>query len=175
MAKHAKKTLGVVMRVILMLAKEFNLLTASGTNKAVTRGIDEDPERASEAQLILTWGPPQDNKECRECRRMLPPELFRWYEGRSDRHGYLQGVNRVCIECQQELEEERQRALNSGTAIPPRPAPGDKCPTCERNWPGNWHRHHDGNEFIRWECGLCNMKRHDQRDGHLRLTGGNDE
>ena len=48
--------------------------------------------------------------------------------------------------------------------ISPKPKKGDECPHCERPWSGNWHRHHEGDKFIEWLCGHCNMSFSDQRN-----------
>ena len=121
------------------------------------------PGKSHTIKLIATLGEPPDTFECRECRRQLCSTQFSYYQARVTSTAYLQRVNALCKECTRSSNKQRQKVLKKA-AIPPRPKGGAHCPHCDRSWPGQWHRHHMGEDFKGWLCGLCNMSLHDQRN-----------
>jgi RNase P subunit RPR2 len=115
-------------------------------------------------KVILSKGIPECDMECRECRKLLPPESFNYYQSRVDQNGYLMRSNALCNDCGIKSNKERNKVLTSESyKIPEKPKKGSTCPNCNRQWSGNWHRHHVGDKFLNWLCGHCNMSFSDQR------------
>lgn len=135
------------------------LLTNAKSNQEIISKFNE----FHEIRAILTKGLPEEKMECRECRKTLDSSFFSYYLSRVDRNGYLMRSNALCEECSVKSNKERKKVLDSAK-IPNKPKKGDKCPHCERSWSGNWHRHHEGDKFIEWLCGHCNMSFSDQRN-----------
>lgn len=135
------------------------LMTNAKSNDAILMNLDE----IENLQLILTRGLPVENMECRECRNNLNPNYFSYYLARVDQKGYLMRSNALCNECSVKSNKQRKIILDNAD-IPRKPRKGEKCPNCNRSWFGNWHRHHQGDSFISWLCGHCNMSFSDQRN-----------
>ena len=124
---------------------------------------------------IAHRGIPPGLHECSRCRENKDTTCFNYYNQRVDKNGYLMRSNALCKDCGVETDKERKETLKKAGKegkIPPKPAPGDVCKYCNRNWgskeqPRNWHRDHDAikNEFRGWLCGDCNMAKHDHRHG----------
>lgn len=144
--------------IILELSKR-NCLTNSKSNNEIINNL----EHGVNPMVILTKGIPVEEMECRECRRTLHPSHFSYYLSRVDQNGFLMRSNALCIECASVSNKERKKVLDN-SPITDKPKKGDKCPSCDRSWRGNWHRHHVGDKFIEWLCGHCNMSLSDQRN-----------
>lgn len=138
------------------------LLTNAKSNNEIIRTLDQN----SKISVILTKGIPTNRMECRECRRTLNSYNFNYYLSRVDQNGFLMRSNALCYDCSSNSNRERKRVLEN-SIIPPKPECGDECPNCQRPWTGNWHRHHEGDKFIEWLCGHCNMSFSDQRNNLL--------
>jgi hypothetical protein len=136
-----------------------NLITNSKSNDSILKNID----KTNDIQFILTYGIPKECMECRECRECLHPENFSYYMSRVDQKGYLMRSNALCNNCSKKTNKQRQKAFQN-SIIPKKPIKGTECPHCNRKWNGNWHRHHEGDNFISWLCGHCNMSFSDQRN-----------
>jgi len=136
------------------------LLTGAKSNQEIISNIN----KIGGLQVILTRGLPESELECRECRETLSSDLFSYYLSRVDQKGYLMRSNALCNNCSNESNKQRKKVFES-SVIPDKPKKGDKCPHCDRTWFGNWHRHHEGDKFIEWLCGHCNMSFSDQRNG----------
>jgi hypothetical protein len=135
------------------------LMTNAKSNEIILNHLDTNQT----LKLILTKGLPVTNMECRECRNSLKPEFFTYYLSRVDQKGYLMRSNALCNTCSVKSNKQRKKVLDSAN-IPSKPKKGDECPNCNRLWSGNWHRHHEGDNFISWLCGHCNMSFSDQRN-----------
>jgi hypothetical protein len=135
------------------------LMTNSKSNELILNNLNKDQS----IKLILTKGYPIKNMECRECLNSLNSNLFSYYLSRVDQNGYLMRSNALCNNCSIKSNKQRKKVLDS-TDIPDKPKKGSKCVNCNRFWSGNWHRHHEGNDFISWLCGHCNMSFSDQRN-----------
>lgn len=135
------------------------LLTGSKTNFHIIKELNEN----SNISVILTKGKPEEKMECRECRKYLDSSHFSYYLSRVDQHGFLMRSNALCDECAKKSNKQRKNVLDN-SQIPSKPKKGSQCPHCERSWYGNWHRHHEGDKFIEWLCGHCNMSFSDQRN-----------
>jgi hypothetical protein len=61
-------------------------------------------------------------------------------------------------------DNKHRKKVFSESEIPTEPKKGDICTNCERPWNGRWHRHHVENDFVGWECTMCNTSKHDQRN-----------
>jgi hypothetical protein len=144
---------------ILKELSKRGLITNSKSNTLILNTLTDD----SEFNIILTKGLPKEKMECRECRNHLTPEHFNYYLSRVDQNGYLMRSNALCNDCALKSNKQRKQVLNSAI-IPSKPKKGDECPNCKRHWTGNWHRHHEDNDFISWLCGHCNMSFSDQRN-----------
>lgn len=125
--------------------------------------------------VICHKGKPPGQHECSRCRNMLDNSNFTYYSNRVDKNNYLMRSNALCSDCSKIMNDERKSTLKKAEIngeIKEKPAPGSKCPDCNRNWgtkenPRNWHRDHDAinNVFRGWLCGDCNMAKHDHRFG----------
>ena len=146
----------------LELIKELSnrgLMTSSKSNELILNNLNE----TQSIKIILTKGYPVENMECRECRNSLNSELFSYYLSRVDQNGYLMRSNALCNDCSIKSNKERKKVLDRAK-IPSKPKKGEECSNCNRPWSGNWHRHHEGDDFISWLCGHCNMSFSDQRN-----------
>jgi len=144
------------------IIKELNnrgLITNSKSNNLILKTLSDD----NGFNIILTKGIPKEKMECRECRNHLSPDFFNYYLSRVDQNGYLMRSNALCNNCAIKSNKQRKQVL-SNAIIPLKPKKGDECPNCNRPWGGNWHRHHEDNDFISWLCGHCNMSFSDQRN-----------
>lgn len=135
------------------------LITNAKSNDIVLNTLDLNEN----LKIILTRGIPTKNMECRECRNMLSPDKFSYYLSRVDQNGFLMRSNALCDVCTIKSNSQRKKVLDIAD-IPPKPKKGSECPNCNRSWSGNWHRHHEGDDFISWMCGHCNMSLSDQRN-----------
>lgn len=135
------------------------LMTNAKSNEIILNNLNENES----IKLILTKGYPIKLMECRECRESLNSNLFSYYLSRVDQNGYLMRSNALCNHCAIKSNKERKKVLDSAD-IPNKPKKGDECPNCKRSWSGNWHRHHEEDNFISWLCGHCNMSFSDQRN-----------
>lgn len=144
--------------LILELHKR-GLLTEAKSNSVIIKELNEN----SKISVILTKGLPLENMECRECRKSLDSFHFRYYLSRVDQNGFLMRSNALCDNCAKNSNKQRKKVLDN-SQIPLKPKKGSECPHCERPWKGNWHRHHEGDKFIEWLCGHCNMSFSDQRN-----------
>lgn len=124
-------------------------------------------------KVILTHGEPKTEMKCRQCRLKKPSDQFRFYQARVDSNGYLMRSNALCNECSKKSNSERKKVLDSAI-IPKKPKSGDICVNCNREWTGNWHRHHEEDRFVAYICGHCNMSFSDQRNKHnlIKLPDG---
>ena len=144
------------------IIKELNkrgLMTNAKSNDTILNNLDVNQN----LKLILTRGIPVENMECRECRNSLNPNYFTYYLSRVDQKGYLMRSNALCNECSLKSNKQRKKVLDRAN-IPSKPKKGEECSNCNRPWSGNWHRHHEGDDFISWLCGHCNMSFSDQRN-----------
>lgn len=144
------------------ILKELNkrgLMTNAKSNDLILTNLDQ----IQNIKLILTKGLPVEDMECRECRNNLNPDYFSYYLSRVDQKGYLMRSNALCNECSVKSNKQRKIILDNAE-IPKKPKKGEKCPNCKRSWVGKWHRHHQGDNFVSWLCGHCNMSFSDQRN-----------
>ena len=144
---------------------ERNLLTSAANNKKILFDISQNPEM--EVGIILSRGIDPRPKECSRCRKTFPGAEFPYYAGRVSKDGYRQRTNAVCKRCTKKSKKELDNAVKK-IKIPPKPEPGTDCDDCERPWTGNWHRHHQGDKFLGWICGQCNMSKSDHRNEHVK-------
>lgn len=135
------------------------LITNSKSNKVI---LDE-LETLNEIHFILSKGYPKEKMECRECRNFLESKSFSYYLSRVDQNGFFWRSNALCNDCATHSNKSRKKVLDNAK-IPSKPKKGDKCTNCDREWNGKWHRHHEGDEFIKWLCGHCNTHLSDQRN-----------
>jgi len=142
---------------LLMEIKSRGLITNSKKNEEIINS------KSTSIKIILSFGLPSENLECRECGECKSPTNFTFYQGRVDNKGFLMRSNALCYNCMKKTNEQRKLVLDRAI-IPQKPKPGDVCTNCNREWSGNWHRHHVGNEFISYICGHCNMSFSDQRN-----------
>lgn len=142
---------------LILELKKRNLLTKSKSNDLLLTG-----EYSQDIKIILTYGEPKNQMKCRECNEIKDSSYFSFYQARVDNKGYLMRSNALCTTCSDNSNKERKKVLNAAI-IPTKPKSGDTCPNCLREWEGNWHRHHVGNDFISYLCGHCNMSFSDQR------------
>ena len=144
------------------IIKELNkrgLMTNAKSNDTILKTLDLNEN----VNIILTKGLPIENMECRECRNSLEPNYFSYYLSRVDQKGYLMRSNALCNVCATKSNSQRKKVLDVAD-IPSKPKKGSECPNCNRSWSGNWHRHHEGESFVTWLCGHCNMSLSDQRN-----------
>jgi len=134
-----------------------DLLTNTKSNSVIMSNNLEN------VKLILTMGIPHDLLECRECLQFLPSTQFSFYQGRTDKNGYLMRSNALCISCSKKINSSRNVVFKNAQKIS-KPKKGDVCQKCERSWSGNWHKHHSGDVVIGYICGHCNMSLSDQRN-----------
>jgi len=120
-------------------------------------------------KFIYTHGIPDCDMVCRECDEHKHSSEFTFYNGRVDKHGYLMRGNAVCDSCKINLDSERNFVLDAVKNIS-KPKKGDICDCCGREWYHNWHRHHEGDKFIGYICGHCNMSLSDQRNKNFPIT-----
>jgi hypothetical protein len=120
-------------------------------------------------KFIYTHGIPDCDMICRECGELKHSSEFTFYNGRVDRHGYLMRSNAICDSCKTNLDSKRSFVLDAVKSIT-KPKKGDICDCCGREWHYNWHRHHEGDTFIGYICGHCNMSLNDQRNKTFPLT-----
>lgn len=139
--------------------KNRELITNAKSNETILNNLNDNEN----LKIILTKGIPTSFMECRECRRLLNPDVFSYYLSRVDQNGYLMRSNALCYDCSTNSNKQRKKVLDSSD-IPPKPKKGEECPNCNRKWSGNWHRHHEKENFISWLCGHCNMSFSDQRN-----------
>ena len=142
---------------LLMEIKSRGLMTNSKKNEEIINS------KSASIKIILSFGLPSEKLECRECGESKSPDNFTFYQGRVDNRGFLMRSNALCHYCMKKTNEQRKLVLDRAN-IPQKPKPGDVCINCNREWTGNWHRHHVGNEFISYICGHCNMSFSDQRN-----------
>lgn len=135
------------------------LLTESKSNYNIVKNLNEN----FNISIILTKGIPNEKNQCRECGQYLDSHNFNYYLSRVDQLGFLMRSNALCTECAKKSNKQRKKVLDN-SEIPPKPEKGSECPNCDRPWFGNWHRHHEGDKFIEWLCGHCNMSFSDQRN-----------
>jgi hypothetical protein len=133
------------------------LLTNSKSNNILLEGPNDN------VKVILTYGEPSSKMKCRECKEMKNSDCFSFYQARVAADGFLMRSNALCRDCAKTSNKQRKEVLDNAN-IPTKPKSGDICPNCEREWSGNWHRHHVGDEFISYLCGHCNMSFSDQRN-----------
>lgn len=146
--------------------RNLNLFTTSPVNEKVYTQLQQNPDGEDGAQFIATTGEPTGEKECSECRKILPESEFDYYQARVKSDGSLMRSNALCRNCRRKLDDVRDEDLEEDREkIPPKPAKGDTCLKCGRAWEGNWHRDHDyeTGKFRRWLCGQCNMSQQDRR------------
>jgi|LauGreDrversion4_2_1035121.scaffolds.fasta_scaffold20996_1 hypothetical protein len=143
---------------LLLELKNRNLLTNSKSNDLVLNNCTDN------VKVILSYGEPNEQLKCRECRESKDSKHFAFYQARVDAKGYLMRSNALCDVCSKISNEQRKKVLDSAD-IPDKPKSGETCPNCLREWSGNWHRHHVGDDFIAYICGHCNMSFSDQRTG----------
>jgi hypothetical protein len=134
-----------------------DLLTNSKSNGMLLNELNNN------VKVILTYGEPSDKMRCRECKEMKDADCFSFYQARVGSDGFLMRSNALCCDCSKENNKQRKEVFDNAD-IPPKPKSGDVCTNCEREWDGNWHRHHVGDEFIAYICGHCNMSFSDQRN-----------
>ena len=106
--------------------------------------------------------------KCRACGEKKHSSKFSFYLARVDKEGFLMRSNALCNSCSDLQNKKRTKILNDANKsglIPKKPKSGDTCQGCEREWHGNWHRHHNDetHEFVSWLCGHCNMSLSEQR------------
>jgi hypothetical protein len=135
---------------LLMELSKRDLFTNTKSNSTI---MSSDLENV---KLILTMGMPEDLLECRECLQFLPSTQFSFYQGRTDKNGYLMRSNAICVSCSKKINESRNKVFKNSRKII-KPKKGDICPKCERSWNGNWHKHHIDDTVIGYICGHCNM------------------
>lgn len=154
---------------IIKLAREFGLFTKSDTSEKVARRFEAE---GGSVQVVLTSGEPTKTMQCSRCNEVLKASEFSYYQTRIDAEGYLMRGNALCRLCRNKSNKARQKVLGK-QASAPKPEPGDQCPNCNREWWGNWHRHHDPatEQFVAWWCGNCNMARQDQRNPNVYKSG----
>lgn len=133
------------------------LLTNSKSNDILLNNLNGD------VKVILTYGEPSGEMECRECKEMKNADCFSFYQARVGADGFLMRSNALCCDCSKASNKQRKEVLDKAD-IPSKPKSGDVCFNCEREWGGNWHRHHVGDKFISYICGHCNMSFSDQRN-----------
>lgn len=127
-----------------------------------------DCDDCNDIKIILSKGFPKQKLECRECRKFLDYSHYNFYQSRVDQNGFFMRANALCYECGLKSNKDRKTVLQSVIdSIPKKPTKGDICPSCNREWYGNWHRHHVGEKFINWLCGHCNMSMNDQRTSNF--------
>lgn len=151
--------------LIQELYRRDRMTNAAFHSKIMLDGIDEN------TKIIVTRGVSSVNRECSRCREEFPPEQFGWYKGRVSKDGYLQRSNAVCKPCLKKSSDELKNAIKN-TGIGSKPKDGDACSHCEREWKGNWHRHHQGDKVIGWICGHCNMSFSDHRNENVMRKRG---
>lgn len=146
-------------------------LLNSQSNKKIMEHLAYNPN--TPIGIVLTYGKPKDitekNHKCSRCGKLRPSEYFSYYQSRIDNEGYLLRTNAICSICAEKINKERHEILDNiliNENILEKPKKGDVCPQCDREWYGNWHRHHDPVtlDFVGWICGHCNMKLDDQRN-----------
>jgi len=142
---------------LLKELKTRGLLTNSKANNSIIKNSK------NQIKVILTYGTPKKEMECRECKLMKDSNEFSFYQSRVDGDGFLMRSNALCNKCGKKSNKQRKEVLDNAN-IPNKPKKGDKCLNCERKWNGNWHRHHVGDKFISYICGHCNMSFSDQRN-----------
>jgi uncharacterized protein with PIN domain len=145
--------------LIIELQSRGYLLNSESTYKV----LEEIKNNNTEFNIILTFGYPEKKLECRECFKNMDSTNFSFYLSRVDKNGFLMRSNALCNECSTESNKKRKKVFET-SVIPPKPKNGSICPNCDRSWSGNWHRHHEGDKFIEWLCGHCNMSFSDQRN-----------
>jgi len=135
------------------------LFTNATCNKLILNEIDN----LNNYQLIITKGITNEECQCRECNRFFPADDFPHYMARVDQYGYLLRGHAICSECLDKDNKHRKKVFAKSN-IPTEPKKGDICTNCGRPWNGRWQRHHVGNDFVGWECTMCNTSKHDQRN-----------
>ena len=138
------------------------LLTNSKSNSKLSNTLKPN------LKVILTYGEPSGKSRCRECREMKDDGCFSYYQSRVSSNGFLMRVNALCCDCAKDSNKQRKEVLEKAN-IPSKPKSGDVCTNCDREWEGNWHRHHVGDTFIAYICGHCNMSFSDQRNKKIKL------
>ena len=147
--------------LILELFKR-GLTTSSETNKIILSQIESGKFDSNNIRVILTKGEPTEKQQCRDCNELHDSTEYSYYQARVDKNGFLLRSNALCHSCAKKSNKARKDVLDNAN-IPDKPKSGTECPNCKRKWNGNWHRHHEGDEFIGWLCGHCNMSFSDQR------------
>jgi len=153
---------------LLIELKNRGILGDSESTKIVLEKVKE--EENSQFKVVLSFGYPEKKLECRECMKELDPENFSFYLSRVDKNGFFMRSNALCSDCSLKSNSERKKVFEN-YKIPPKPNKGSVCPNCNRKWSGNWHRHHEGDKFIEWLCGHCNMSFSDQRNSGTTKNG----
>jgi hypothetical protein len=154
-----KKLKSIPTQTIIKELFDRGLITNAKSNGVILSELD----KIETLNIILTKGFPVGDMECRECRNNLSPDFFSYYLSRVDQNGYLMRSNALCNICSLKSNKQRKNVLDNAK-IPLKPKRGDECSNCNRPWNGNWHRHHEGDKFISWMCGHCNMSFSDQRN-----------
>ena len=151
-----------VVDLIQELENRGYLLKSESTSKV----LEKVKEGEVNFSAILTFGFPDKQLECRECLKTMDSNKFSFYLSRVDKNGFLMRSNALCTDCATESNKKRKKVFETAS-IPPKPKEGSVCNNCNRSWSGNWHRHHEGDNFIEWLCGHCNMSFSDQRNINL--------
>jgi hypothetical protein len=133
------------------------------TNATCNKLILSDIDNLNNYKLIITKGIPNEQCQCRECHNFFNADVFPYYMARVDQFGFLWRQHALCPTCLKKDNKHRKKVF-SESEIPTEPKKGDICTNCERPWNGRWHRHHVGNDFVGWECTMCNTSKHDQRN-----------
>lgn len=144
------------------------LFTNAVSNITLSNNIDDN------IKVILTYGKPKGEMKCRECKEMKSTDSFSFYQSRVDRNGYLMRSNALCDTCSKHSNKQRKEVLDNAK-IGDKPKKGDVCLNCNREWEGNWHRHHKDDKFIAYICGHCNMSFSDQRNKNNLILEENDK
>ena len=138
------------------------------TSSPVNRKVIESC-RNNNIKLIATFGAgsPKGLQQCRECMQWKSDNNFSYYMARVKNTGFLSRSNALCSQCAKTSNKQRKEVLDNAS-IPPKPCDGDTFVNCNRQWSGNWHRHHVGDHFVSWLCGHCNMSFSDQRNKNAK-------
>ena len=139
------------------------LIVSTKTQKLIQQDLEKDKLEET-WKLIATRGKPTVDKECSRCGEIKPASDFSYYMQRVMKNGFSQNSNAVCSSCVSFSNKELKQAIKNAGGTGKKPAPGSVCSHCEREWFGNWHRHHQGDKFLGWLCGHCNMSFSDHRN-----------
>jgi len=149
----------------------------SEANKKILDKLGVNPNLS--IGVVMTLGYPEEITEkthkCSRCMNIKSYNHFSYYMSRVDANGYLMRSNAICDTCGKESNKKRTKILkdaNQNGDIPKKPKKGSVCPGCNREWYGNWHRHHDDDSetFVSWLCGHCNMSLSEQRGIYVKTA-----